>query len=854
MKPLREFTVVPRLPEKLESLREIAQNLWWSWDHEAISLFRRLDSELWETAYHNPIYMLGLLAQERLEAAAKDEAFLAHLDVVYRKFKAYMSTASWFEINHSDGDVKDIRIAYFSAEFGLTECMPLYSGGLGVLAGDYLKAPNYLGLPLVGVGLLYQHGYFRQQLTADGVQKESYPLNDFHNMPIQLERRADGSPVVITVDYPEGKAHAQIWRAQISRTPLYLLDTNLAENTEPTLRDITDYLYGGDVGTRMRQEILLGVGGYHALIELGIRPTVCHMNEGHSAFLAIERIRHLMEEENLSFDEARETTVAGNIFTTHTPVHAGMDVFPPDLIDSYLSRYYDALGISRDEFLALGRDHGPPENGFSMAVLALRLSVYCNGVSHIHGGVSRNMWKNLWPGLPEAEVPIQSITNGIHIRSWVSNDMQSLFDRYLGPLWMQSLSDQSVWTQVDRIPETELWRTHERRRERLVTFARQRLKQQLTRVGASSAEVRTVEDILNPEALTIGFARRFTSYKRATLLFQDLDRLAQILNHPIYPVQIIFAGKAHPHDDEGKLLIQRICEVASEERFRYQIVFIEDYDMCVARNMVQGVDVWLNTPLPPLEASGTSGMKAAANGVLNFSILDGWWAEGCQFGGGWTIGNAGMYEDQEYQNEGDADAIYHLLEQEIIPMFYDRGRDAIPHQWVDQMKMAMRSLSPRFNTNRMVSEYANRFYFPAHRRWKRLNQNGVECGKALGHWKSHVRRNWSEIRIECVEDDAAGTFAIDKDLSIKVQIHLGSLSPNEVSVQIYHGLLDEAGEISCEDAVEMACTAKTGEATHLFAGTISSHQTGLHGYTLRVLPQHANLNHPYEPGLIFWAT
>ena len=884
IKPLGQFTIVPSLPVPLEPLREIALNLWWSWEHEAINLFRHLDAGLWEQVYHNPVHLLGIISQSQLEAAAKDEAFLAHLGVVYRKFREYLTAPSWFggssggmgrgsvpETGNGNTGIfptppSDARceksdplcIAYFSAEFGITECLPLYSGGLGLLAGDYLKSTSYLGLPFVGVGLLYQHGYFRQRLTADGWQMAEYPANDFYNMPVQLARRADGTPVRVTVDYPRGTAYAQVWRAEVGRTALYLLDTNIDENGDEVLRNITSYLYGGDLRKRIEQEMLLGIGGCRALIALGICPTVCHMNEGHSGFMAVERIRQLMAAEHLSFDEAREASSAGNIFTTHTPVPAGIDLFPSDLVDNYLNGYYDALGISRDEFLALGRENpSDRESPFSMPILAFRLSATSNGVSRMHGDVSRRMWKNLWPNVPVDEVPIGSITNGIHIRSWVSNDMQSLFDRYLGPGWIQNLvDDQSTWTQIDQIPEVELWRTHERRRERLVAFARQRLKEQRMRVGASPAEIAATDEILDPSAITIGFARRFVTYKRAALLFHQPDRLAQLINQPERPVQFIFAGKAHPDDHEGKELIQKICKFIAQERFRYRIIFIEDYDICVARYLVQGVDVWLNTPMPPSEASGTSGMKVAANGGLNFSILDGWWAEAYPEGGGWTIGRGEVYEDGEYQNEVEAKAIYNILEKEIIPLFYDRtrGRDGIPRGWVNQMKLAMRNLAPVFNTKRMVSEYAEQLYFPTHQRWCRLNQDSAERAKGLAHWRTRLRGQWSEIRIERVDSPSAYAFEGDADLPIKAYVHLGALSPDDVSVQIYHGLLNSEKEIVVEDAPPMDCAGQMGDGTYLFEGFISSIHTGLHGYTVRVLPQHEDLSQPYEPGLIVWAS
>lgn len=865
MKPLRQFTVVPALPHKLERLRELAENLWWTWDREALTLFRHLDTELWEKTYHNPVAMLGQMSQAQLDAAAKNEAFLARLDVIHKKFKAYLTTPSWFETSAADASLANLQIAYFSMEYGLTECMRLYSGGLGVLAGDYLKSTSYLGLPFVAVGLLYQHGYFRQHLTADGWQMADYPTNDFYHMPIQPARDEDGNPLLIEVDYPEGKAYAKVWRVQVGRVPLYLLDTNIAENRNDELRNITDYLYGGDEQMRIKQEILLGIGGYRALTTLGIRPTVCHMNEGHAAFLAIERIQQLMKETGVNFQAACEATRAGNIFTTHTPVPAGIDWFPPNLVNTYFGGYYDALGVAEETFLGLGRvNPSDRSSDFSPAILALRLSAMCNGVSQLHGHVAREMWKGLWPGLPVHEVPICAITNGIHTRSWVSGDMQSLFDRYLGPRWIVELTNQAVWTQISQIPDTELWRIHERRRERLIAFARQRQQ----RTAATSA-VRA-EKILNSAALTIGFARRFATYKRATLLFQDVDRLDKILNNPEMPVQLIFAGKAHPHDYEGKLLIQRICRIAAEPRFQHKIVFIENYDICVGRYLVDGVDVWLNNPLPPNEASGTSGMKAAANGVLNLSIADGWWAEAEQLGGGWTIDTSfdeasPVAEEPDSIDKAHANAMYELLEKEIVPLFYQRHPvDDIPYEWVKRMKEAMQHLAPVFNTKRMVSEYAEQLYFPAHRRWQQLNQDTAQRSVALAQWKSHIRHHWGSLRIE--ERDAThptgglgrqnGEFGVGESVPVQAVVRIeerDALSPRDMSVQIYHGALDEAGEIRNGNVSAMAYRGELDSGAYLFEGTLALQQTGLHGYTLRVLPYHEDLQSPYEMGMVTWA-
>ena len=874
MKPIRQLSVIPNLPENLEPLRELALNLWWTWNSDAISLFHHLDAELWEETYHNPVAMLGKISQEQLQAIAKNEVFLAHLAVIHKKFKTYLDAPAWFETYSNDPSLSNLQIAYFSMEFGLTECMPLYSGGLGVLAGDHLKSTSYLGLPFVGVGLLYQHGYFRQTLTSDGWQMADYPTNDFYNMPISPEQQADGSPLLIEVAYPEGTAFAKVWRAQVGRVPLYLLDTNIPENENAALRDITDYLYGGDEEMRIKQEILLGIGGYRALAELGIQPTVCHMNEGHAAFLVFERIRQLMAETGLNFEAACEATSAGNIFTTHTPVPAGIDWFPPELVENYCRDYLSALDVSAEKFLGLGRKNPADINSeFSPALVALRFSTMSNGVSQLHGHVSRNMWKGLWHNLPVHEVPIKAITNGIHTRSWVSEDMQSLFDRYLGPKWIVDLTNQDVWTQISKIPDTELWRTHERRRERLIAFAQQRQSQKPRKradltASPSLSKGQTVQNsnekqdasakILNAAALTIGFARRFATYKRATLLFNDLERLAKILNDPDRPVQLIFAGKAHPYDHEGKILIQRIHQIAAESRFQHKILFIENYDICVGRYLVEGVDVWLNTPLPPNEASGTSGMKAAANGVLNLSTADGWWAEAEHLGGGWTIEATPEADDPKSIDKAHANAIYELLETEIVPLFYDRHPvDDIPYGWVKRMKTAMQHLAPVFNTKRMVAEYAERLYFPAHQRWLKLNQDDARRSIELANWKVNIRKHWHNLRIEeripKTRDGSGAALFVGESVTIQAVVHTDALFPSELAVQIYHGVLDATGEIQNGHATQMEYREDLSGGKYLFEGTLVLNQTGQHGYTLRILPAHEDLQCLYELGLVKWA-
>ncbi len=854
MRPIRTFTIVPSLPDRLQCLRDIAYNLFWAWDREIIELFRRLDRDLWESTYHNPVQMLGNISQSRLEAEEEDDAFIAYMDRIYEKLTRYMTptTLTWYEKTY--GKDQGLLVAYFSAEFGITDCMPIYSGGLGVLSGDHLKSASDLGLPLVGVGLLYQQGYFQQYLDANGWQQESYPDNDFYNMAVELERHEDGTPITITVEYPDGPVTAQIWRAQVGRVPLIMLDTNIPANSRPEDGDITDQLYAPGQEIRIRQEIMLGIGGVRALGALGIQPMVYHMNEGHSAFLALERICRLLAESDLSFKEAKEVVSATNVFTTHTPMPAGIDVFSAQLIEKYLKDYCSCMGISLDELLALGRqDASKEDDGFSMAVLALHLAAYSNGVSELHGEVSRKMWMNVWPGVPEEEVPIMSIVNGVHVRSWVSNDMEGLFDRYLDPLWTRDPSNSEVWERVKQIPDDELWRTHERRRERLVAFARGRLTKQLENRGTLASEIAQARESLNPEALTIGFGRRFATYKRATLILRDQERLAQILCNEDQPVQIIFAGKAHPQDTGGKELIQEIIRIARRKEFRQHIVFIEDYDMCVARYLVQGVDLWLNTPRRPSEASGTSGMKAAINGVINMSILDGWWHEAYNPDIGWAIGREEDYGDDEYQDDVESNAIYEMLEKEVVPLFYNRGTDRLPRQWIARMKASMSAICPKFNTNRMIHQYIERSYNPCAYRWLTLTADDFAKARELASWKSYIEEHWSSIRIDSVEMDEAAEIKVGGQVTVKTQVHLGALTPDDVAVETYLGVVDSQGSITDAVIVLMNCSESNGDNNYTFEGVITCRTSGLHGYSVRILPRHKDLSNPHEMRLILWA-
>ncbi|HJT79285.1 MAG TPA: alpha-glucan family phosphorylase, partial [Gemmataceae bacterium] len=845
-RPLRTFTVLPQLPERLQPLHRLAYNLWWCWNHEAVSLFRRIDDDRFDAVGSSPVKLLASLDQAQLEQLARDDGFLAHLDRVAAAFDRYMAAATWFDDTY--GSDSACRVAYFSAEFGLHESVPVYSGGLGVLAGDHLKSASDLGIPLAGVGLMYREGYFRQYLNVDGWQQERYPENDFFNLPLIPESRPDGAPLTIAIPFPGRDVHARVWRIQVGRVPLYLLDTNIPQNSAAD-RQITARLYGGDHDTRIQQEMVLGIGGVRALRALGKAPTVCHMNEGHSAFCGLERIRALMEENHLDFAAAREAVQAGTCFTTHTPVPAGNDVFSPQLVEHYLGGLIGALRIDRQEFLGLGRqnprDQGEP---FCMTVLAIRLSHTTNGVSKLHGQVSRQMWKNIWPELPDAELPITSITNGVHTRSWVSPDMIQLYDRYLGVQWEERPTDHSIWKRSDHIPDAELWRTHERRRERLVAFARTRLKAQLQQRGAPPGEVARADEVLDPEALTIGFARRFATYKRGTLLFRNLERLTAIINDKDRPVQIIFAGKAHPRDHGGKELIAEILHTARRPDLRRRIVFLEDYDLNVARYLVQGVDVWLNNPRRPLEASGTSGMKVCCNGGLNLSILDGWWVEAYAQNNGWAIGAGEEYTDLNYQDDVESRAIYDLLEQEIVPAFYTRSRDGLPRAWLRMMKQSIRTMCPFFNTNRMVQEYMEKCYWPSAQRFGMLAADNLGRADRLAQWRRGLARNWGQVRVEGVRADGADPMHVGAELQVEARVNLGSLAPDDVEVQLFHGVVDNQGEIPVPRTVVMSHNGAPRDGAWVYHGTIHCRASGHHGFAVRVLPKHPDLANPFEPG------
>jgi starch phosphorylase len=848
---IHQFEVVPNMPEPLEPLERIARNLWWSWHPEAVELFVRVDRDLWRTSNHNPVKMLGHCPQERLNELAKDDGFLTSLHRTDQELERHMTREPWLRrTGKHDGD---FTVAYFCAEFGLTECLQIYSGGLGGLAGDHLKSSAALGLPLVGVGLLYRHGYFQQYLSADGWQQEFYPDLDFSNLPIRQVKDEVGDQVCVQVQIGADQVHIGIWKVEVGRIHLYLLDTNLARNSE-THRAITGQLYGGDMDMRIKQEIVLGIGGVRALSALGIEPDVCHMNEGHSAFLALERTRRIIEHRGLSFDEARQQSAASNVFTTHTPVPAGIDRFPPRMIEHYFNGYHEALRLDMEGLLALGRENVTDrEEFFSMAVLAIRMSDWANGVSRLHGEVSRSMWSNIWPGVPEDEVPIGHVVNGVHARSWMSGPLIGLLDRYLGAArWQRDPADQSVWESINEVPDDELWRIHESRRHRLVMWTRRRLHKQLEDRGAASEILREAADALHQGALTIGFARRFATYKRGNLIFKDPKRLLAMLTNADRPIQLIIAGKAHPADLAGKDLIRQIVQAAREFEGGRRVVFLENYDINVARYLVQGCDLWLNTPLRGMEASGTSGMKAALNGVLNCSVRDGWWDEAYRSDLGWAIGRGETYSNHEMQDDVESRDLYDMLEQQIVPLFYDRDDHGVPRHWVARMKNCISTLAPAFNANRMAQEYAEKFYVPALERSRMLAANNLEKAVALAHQKYRLRGAWPSLFIESVHADTQRPLGVHHKLQIHAVAGLGELDPAEVRVQVYAGRMDNDGHIYDGSAHDLAHAESLGEGRHRFTGAIETQTSGKHGFSIRIVPGGEMFADMTEPGLIFW--
>ena len=837
---VHKFTVLPKLPDNLKPLLEIAYNLWWSWNPDAVDLFRLLDSDLWEKTRHNPVRMLGIIDKKKLDKISNNDSFIMHMVDIYNNFLMYKNYSTWHIKDYRD---QLYNIAYFSMEFGLHDSLPIYSGGLGVLSGCHIKSASGLGLPLVGIGLLYSYGNFNQHLTPDGWQMEKYKENDFTNLPVSLIKN-----LIIEIPLNRKTIFARVWKLDVGRVPIYFLDTNFEKNSYED-REITYYLYVGDRETRIKQEIVLGIGGMKLLEKLNLCPAICHMNEGHSAFLSIEKYINAMKKFNLSFYEAFDINKNSNIFTTHTPVPAGNEIFEEALVRKYLAAYLEDNGISYDYIANLGKASNN-DTQFNMTIFALRNSIFSNGVSKLHGKTSRKMWQILWPNLPENEVPITHVTNGVHIYTWLSDEFTKLFDRYIGPKWREDPSKKGVFDRIEAIPDAELWRSHLRLKERLIGFIRERLKKQLIDRKKPNSEIRIATEVLEPDALTIGFARRFAEYKRAFLIFKDIERLKNILNNRNYPVQIIIAGKAHQSDTIGKEIIKNIINIIRKPEFRRKIVFIEDYDLNVAKYLIQGVDVWLNNPRRPLEASGTSGMKSSINGVLNLSVLDGWWDEAFNGENGWAIGTGEEFtEDLTMQDNIESAMLYDIIENEVVPLFYNKGLDGLPHEWIKKMKNSLKTILPFFNTHRMVKEYTEKFYIPIGNQFEKLKENNFALLKDLKTWRDKIYKNWNSIEIKSITTPKKSEIYTGENIEIKVEIFLNELTEKDILVEIYYGSLDSDENIINAKTVKMEFLNRNNNI-YTFRGYISSDTSGSFGYQIRIIPYHEGCVNKFSEGLI----
>ncbi|KAF1084259.1 Glycogen phosphorylase [Sporotomaculum syntrophicum] len=841
----RTITVNPPLPERIERLRELSYNLWFSWNSQAWELYKGINPGLWERVNHNPVKFLLRVRREELERAAADKNYLKNYEAVMASYDRYMSGEKWYSQVHPR--YKDKTIAYFSAEFGLHESCPIYSGGLGVLAGDHTKSASDLGLPFVGVGLLYRHGYFRQIINPDGYQENHYPDLNFNEMPITPEVGENGLDFTVSVELPGRTVYIKMWKAQVGLAKLILLDTDLPENMEED-RKITGQLYGGGREMRIAQEIVLGVGGVRALKALDITPAIWHINEGHSAFLTLERLREMVSN-GVPAATAREAIRANTIFTTHTPVPAGHDVFDRHLAEIHLAELCHDTGMDCDTLLELGWD--AEQNEFNMTVLAIRMAGFCNGVSILHGEVTRQMMHRFYPTIPVEEVPVTSVTNGVHTCSWIAEPWKNVFSKYLGEDWIEKVTDTAFWQRISEIPDQIIWDTHVQLKNQAIAYIRDRIQEKYRRNHETDAVITDAGEVLQPDALTIGFARRFATYKRAALIFSDPERLATILNDLERPVQIVFAGKAHPKDVAGQELIKKIIDYSHEEPFRGKILFLENYDINVARHLVHGVDVWMNTPRWPMEASGTSGMKAGMNGVLHCSVLDGWWPEAYNGQNGFAIGNPGdMQLNEHQQDRNDLYYLYKVLEEKVIPLYYER-KNNIPVHWVARMRNSIRTIIPHFSTARMVMEYAERLYLPAIDRGIAFMESNYAAAEQTCRFKRFIQENWHHVRVEHTQSNGRWDMKAGEELVVESVVRLGPINPSEVAVEITLGN-DKGPYISNLNTIVMELKEKLGEGSYRFAGKVPLSQ-GTYGYTVRVRPVHEYMTFKFEIPLVRWA-
>ncbi len=854
MQHLGTIKVIPEMPEPIKRLTDLAHNIYFSWSPEVRQLFRLINQKLWTKVNHNPIKFLHEVQQKDLERCANDSAYLSFFNKVMHEFEEYVNAENtWYKINFPKDKQK--VIAYFSAEFGLHESLPIYSGGLGVLAGDHLKSASDLGLPLVGVSLFYYQTYFTQQIDQHGNQIALYIPHRGEELPLQAVLDETGQPLKVKVPIGNRDVSLRIWQVNLGRIQAYLLDANLPENP-PEDRMITSRLYGGDDEMRISQEIVLGMGGVLVLNALGIEPCVWHMNEGHSVFLALERIRQLVQNQGLDFYEAMEAVAANTIFTTHTPVPAGNDAFPLHFVDKFFQRYWETVGIRRYQFMELGSQVQPEGYEiFNLTILALKLSKFRNGVSKLHGEVSRQLWKDVWAGIPDDEIPITHITNGVHTNTWTFYTMRKLYEEYLGKDWNDHVDEPFFWKGVFSIPDKALWDAKISIKKKMFTHLRERIQKQQARNKIGTLHLSRLKEMMKPEVLTIGFARRFATYKRAALIFRNKERLKRILNNPDRPVQLVFAGKAHPKDIPGQELIRNINQIAMEDGFRGKVFFIENYDMSLARDLVSGVDVWLNNPRRPQEASGTSGQKVGLNGGINFSVLDGWWVEGFNGQNGFAFGDREDYRDLDELDDWDSEAIYDILENDIAPLYYAIGEDGLPHEWIKMMKNSISTIMPEFNTTRMVKDYVQKLYQPALKLGERFAQENFDFAREYSKWTEKISNLWSTVRIE-MDDlslDKEIVLKYNDSLRLRAKVYLGEIEPSEVKVQVY--LFQERTDFIenyDHELIDMSRKRQLDDGSYLYESIISPSNSGNYRYTIRIFPYHKQMPNPVELGLIHW--
>lgn len=837
------YDVEPNIPEKLAFLEELSRNLWWSWNREAQAIFYRIDSAKWIDSQRSPLAFLDSVEQSRFDQLLTDEAFLAQLSKLEERYRKEIVSAGTHRDPRSERDT-----AYFCLEYGIHESVRIYSGGLGVLAGDHLKAASDQNAPFMAVGLLYRQGYFQQYLNQEGWQQEHYPENPIHHLPIYEARDTEGRPIRIKVPLPEGDAVLAVGIIWVGNTPLYLLDANIPEN-KADFRGITARLYDGDKRRRLQQEILLAIGGFRALVALGYEPSVCHMNEGHAAFLSLARIEHLMKSKGIPYPEALEIVSRSNVFTTHTPVAAGNEWFEAEMIRSHLDALKREMDIEPDAILAWGMPNGEKSKEICNTIMALRMSHSSNAVSKLHGEVARDMWAHLWHDRPKDEVPIGSITNAVHAATWVGDEHQQLYNRYLGPEWQTKSSEVAKY--VDKIPNEELWRAHEFARTRLIRSARERMESQYRARNATASEIERVSNVLKDDILTVGFARRFATYKRATLLLNDPQRLKALLTNQDEPIQFIFAGKAHPADNGGKELIRHLLRFAREEGIGDRLIFLEDYDIALARQMVQGVDVWLNTPRRPMEASGTSGMKACLNGALHLSILDGWWAEAYNPGMGWAIGDGRLFEDQHHQDAVEAQALFNLLEKEVVPLFYKR-KGEVPVEWIEMNKASIENALEHFTSCRMYSDYQEQYYGPSREAFIELTSDNATLARKYVQQRNRLNQHWKQVSIgqPSVERDIS-TLRTGDTFTVEVEAALGDLRPEEVELHLFYGPLNTHQQVSSSHFKIMNLVEDLGGGRYKYSQDLRCDHTGRHGFTCRAIPAGDHWRNDM-PGFVTW--